>query len=318
MRTASAIHRIYTPMRTSKNPRVNRVAALALCIVPCFTALSCARSGGRNFLATRTSIDVTEAPICGAAVVDHEECRPGNYGGREWQKDTNFPPFSVSEYAVRRGVQSVIAEVRAHYLGSPYYDGDVHAFCKNGLDTDIFPADSTSLQEYELSRVIEDRAVRPLESRLRTLIETREPGESEAVTTRFHEHLMEEVNDRVQARVLWFVTRYPGGLPDIARNDRLRRCVQELRNNDGAEIVTGVAGYIVLDNRIDNEVASEKVVYRALERATQGRYRDIVIDTDYKHAMGVEWQRKVGEVANIRMARQDITAVAWPLWVQFQ
>jgi len=303
-----------TPTHSRAVPHAVRL----LCVIACLGALSCARSGGRNFLATRTSIDVTDAPICGAAVVDHDECRPGDYGGREWQKDTSFPPFSVSEYAVRRGLQSVIAEVRRHYLASPYYDGDVHSFCKHGLDTDVFPPDSTNLQEYELARVIEDRAVRPLESRLRTLIESREPSEAESVTTRFHENLMEEVNDRVQARVVWFVARYPGGLPDIARNERLRRCVQELRSNDGAELVTGVAGYIILDNRIDHQVSSEEVLYRALERATQGRYRDIDIDREYKRAMGAEWQRKVSDVANIKMTRQDVTATAWPLWVQFQ
>ena len=305
-------------MLTSTHSSTVSHAVRLLCVISCLGALSCARSGGRSFLATRTSIDVADAPICGAAVVDHDECRPGDFGGREWQKDTSFPPFSVSDYAVRRGVQSVIAEVRRHYLASPYYDGDVHSFCKNGLDTDVFPADSTNLQEYELSRVIEDRAVRPLESRLRTLVETREPSEAEAVTTRFHEYLMEDVNDRVQARVVWFVTRYPGGLPDIARNERLRRCVQELRNNHDAELVTGVAGYIILDNRIDHEIASEEVLFRALERATQGRYRDIDIDVDYKRAMAVEWQRKVSDVAQIKMTRQDLTAVAWPLWVQFQ
>jgi hypothetical protein len=280
--------------------------------------LSCHTSGGRNFLAGRTSVDVTEAPICGAAVVDHDECRPGSYGGNDWQKDSSFPPYTVSEYAVRRGVQHVIAEVRQHYLGSPYYDGDVHSFCKKGLDTDLFPADSTSMQEYELAKVIEDRAVRPLESRLRVLIESRDPRESDAVTTRFHESLMEEVRDRVQARFIWFVARYPGGLSDISRNERLRRCIQELRSNSGSEMITGVAGYIVLDNRIDNEISSEAVVYRAIERATTGRYRDVVVDTDYKRAMGAEWQRKVSDVANIKMARQDITAVAWPLWVQFE
>jgi len=306
---------------TSKNSP-NLITArrfLASCAVACLclSLASCARSGGRSFLATRTSID-SDMPVCAAGVVDHSECRPGAYGGQEWIREPSFPPFSISSFAVRRGIGNVMAEVRAHYLASPYYDGDIHSFCKQGLDLDLFPPDNTNLQEYKLAKVIDDRAVQPLENRLRQLLEASEARDTDGITRRFHNYLMEEVHDRVHANLLWFVTRYPGGLQDIMRNSRLRRCLQEVRGNEGAEIVTGVAGYIVLDNRIDNEIASEGVLYRALDKAMQGRYRDLLIDTDYRRAMGFEWNQKVTDVATIKMMRHDINAVAWPLWVQFE
>ena len=284
-------------------------------------ALSCVDPGGRAFLANRTSIDVTEAPICGAMVVDHEQCRPGDFGGVPWTKAPSFPPFSVPERLVRDrddpNEERIIEAVRAHYLASPFYAGDIHSVCKSQVDSDAFPSSGTNLQRYELSQILKDRAVEPLASRVRKMLDDRDPSNSWALTSRFHNSLMHEVHDRVQAKLLWFVTRYPGGLPDISRERVLRRCVQETRDNTGAQLVTGVAGYIVLDNRIDTAIASPEVVYRALEHAMLG-HSDITLDREFKQSLGMQWQHQVSKVANIRMARQDATAVAWPMWVQLQ
>ncbi|MET0385782.1 MAG: hypothetical protein ABW321_07475 [Polyangiales bacterium] len=286
--------------------------------------MSCERAGGRNFLKTRTSIDVTDGPICGASVVDPEECRPGDFGGGHWEKDTDFPPFTVSEGSRRGDAQRVASEVRQYYLGSPFYDGDVHPYCKRGItsgffrpDTsDIFPPDSTTLQEYNLATIIDDRAVKPLTTRLHTALKTRDEDRASGITARFYERLNEEVRDRVQARIIWFVARYPGGVSDMARNEHLRRCLQEARDND-APVVTGVAGYLVLDNRIDNSIASEDVFLRALDRATAG-YDELNIEGGLKHDLANEWGDRVSDIANIKMARQDLTATAWPLYVQLQ
>lgn len=291
------------------------------CIAASLAATSCVEQSGRAFLANRTSIDVTEAPICGAMVVDHEQCRPGDFGGVPWTKAPNFPPYSVPERLVRDrddpNEERIIEAVRAHYLASPFYEGDIHSVCKAEVDEDVFPAGGTNLQRYNLAKVIEDRAVSPLTSRLRKMLDDRDPANSWALTSRFYNHLMEEVHERVQAKLLWFVTRYPGGMPDIARERTLRRCVQESRDNPGAALVTGVAGYIVLDNRIDTAIASPEIVHRALEQAMLG-HGDITLEPEFKHSLGMQWQDQVSRVANIRMAREDATAVAWPLWVQLQ
>jgi len=105
--------------------------------------------------------------------------------------------------------------------------------------------------------MIEDRAARPITTRLHSALETRDTTEASGITSRFYDRIMEEVHERVNAHIIWFVSRYPGGVPDMARNERLRRCLQEARDHD-SPVVTGVAGYMVLDNRIDNTIASPR------------------------------------------------------------
>lgn len=288
-----------------------------LCIASSMVALSCAQTGGgRGFLASRSSIDVADAPTCASAVVDNNDCRPGNFGGTDWEKRPSFPPFSVSDGAVRSGPSNIVAEVRRHYLGSPYYEGDVHAYCKSGIDTDQIPADNTSVQEFELARVIDDRAVKPMTAEVQEALESRIGRDSASLTLRFEERLKEEVTDRVKARMLWFVTRYPGGVRDMTHNERLRKCLQEQRDND-APLVTGVAGYVVLNNQIDTAIASADIVERALDLALRGR-DDVLLDPEFKHHLGMEWHERVEKVASIKLPRNDVTAVAWPMWVQFE
>lgn len=292
--------------------------ALVLCIAPALAALSCVEHGGRAFLEGRTGIEVTEAPVCAAGVADYDRCRPRDMGGTPWEQRTNFPPYSVPPRLARGGnVNRIIAEVRAHYLGSPFYAGDVHAFCKDGVDEEIFPEGGTTLQEYELARVIEDRAVEPVTNRVRTVLQDRDASNASALTRRFHNQLLEEVHERVQAKLLWFVTRYPGGMADLSRERQLRKCLQESRDRH-AQVVTGVAGYIVLDNRIDTAIGSGEVVKRALDRALVGRSDDIGLDPEFRHSLAMEWQHRVHEVARIKLPREEMTATAWPLWVQFQ
>jgi hypothetical protein len=117
--------------------------------------------------------------------------------------------------------------------------------------------------------------------------------------------------------VLWFVTRYPGGLADISRERQLRKCLQEGRARQ-AQLVTGVAGYMVMDNRIDSAVGSREVVNRAFELALRNRGNEVNIEPEFRHELGTEWQQRMAEVVHIKMPRRDMTATAWPLWVQFQ
>jgi hypothetical protein len=275
-------------------------------------------AGGRAFLEGRTGIDIAEAPVCGAGVADFDRCRPRDMGGTNWEHAANFPAYSVPTRLSRgASIERIMAEVRAHYLGSPFYAGDVHAVCKDGVDEGIFPEGSTSLQEYDLAEVLDDRAVKPVANRVRAFIQERDASDAYTLSRRFENHLRDEVRERVQARVLWFVTRYPGGIADISRERQLRKCLQESRDRN-AQVVTGVAGYMVMDNKIDTAIGSREVVNRALDMAMRGRGDDIPIDPEFRHALGAEWQGRVADVAHIKMPRRDMTATAWPLWVQFQ
>lgn len=294
--------------------------AFLLCVAPVMTAQACAlvAGNGQKSFEDRTGIKVNEAPVCAAGVSDYDRCRPRDSGGASWMAAANFPAYSLPHRLARGGnIDRIMAEVRAHYLGSPFYAGDVHSVCKDDVDEEIFPEGGTSLQEYDLALTLEDRAVKPVVNRVRRLLMDRESRDAYALARRFENHLMDEVHDRVQARGLWFITRYPGGVADIARERQLRKCLQETRSR-GAQLITGVAGYMAMENRIDSAIGSHEVVNRALDLALRGHEDDIQIEPELRHALGAEWHGRVSGVAQIKMPRRDLTVTAWPLWVQFQ
>jgi hypothetical protein len=303
-------------LRAMTRLRAVRAVSVA-CSLGCSVVLGCASATGRTFLEDKTGIGFRgPTSVCAASVVDNEDCRPQSFGSGQWQKNSNFPPYSASESAVRDGYQSVVAEVRAHYLGSPFYEGDVHAVCKQGVPSDAIPPEGTSLQDYDLATMLEDTAVRDLTRQLKIALDARAISASTEITNRFRTQLVKEVKAKVQARLLWFVARYPGGRADIAKNEKLRSCVEEQKGNVEASLVTGVAGYIVLDNRIDSAIASEATVVQALEVALAGQ--PDTVDPDIKMHLASTWTQSVDKVAQIKSARRDLTTMAWPLWVQFQ
>jgi hypothetical protein len=274
----------------------------------------CAPSG-RAFLAARTSIDILDGPLCGAGVVDNSTCRPGDFGRGHWTRHGDFPPFTVSQYYGRGDVRLLSASLRAHYLGSIYYDGDLHSYCKHIVDPDLFRDDATFVQEYDLVRLIEERVVRRLTTRLHDALSSSMPDHAGAIAARFYGALMEELTDRISARVLWFVSRYSGGIVDMAHNVDLQRCLWEAHVHD-AGVVTGVAGYIVLAEHIDSGVAAVDVVHRALYSAST-EYT-LSLDGAIRESLAREWTVGVGRIASVRVSRTETTATVWPLWVQFE
>jgi hypothetical protein len=283
-------------------------------------AMGCASGpgSGRDFLEDKTGIALGDpASACASGVADNEECRPNAFGAGEWHKRGDFPPYSVSERAVEDGDQTVVAEVRAHYLASPFYDGDLHSVCKHGVPPDAFPPDGTSMQDYDLAAMIEDRAVKDLTKQLKAALDAKDVANSSDITVRFRSELAREVRARVKARLLWFVARYPGGRPDISRNEKLKSCVEEQRTNTDAALVTGVAGYIVMANKIDTAVSSEATLVTALDNALATQ-AGTSLDPETKANLALRWKTDVNGVAQIKTARQDLSTIAWPLWVQFQ
>jgi len=285
-------------------------------MLPCFMAFACSSGSGTSFLAVRTSITMADGLFCGAGVVDHETCRPGDFGGGSWQPASNVPPFTLSDFGGRSGVRLAAAEIRAHYLGSLFYDGDLHSFCKPHVELDPRALGSTTLQEFDLAQMIERRVIRPLTAQLHEALVSRSPSEAEGITSRFYDRLTDEVNERVQARIVWFVSRYQGGVSDMAHDDYLRGCLREARAHEAA-VVTGVAGYVVLDNQIDDTISSAEVVYRSMDRATAG-YERVMYDDGLRSRMAAHWHAGVTRIASVRMTRQEMTTTAWPMWVQFQ
>ena len=279
--------------------------------------MGCVPASGRAFVEAKTGIGFRPpTSVCAAAVIDSEECRPQSFGSGQWQKNSNFPPYSASESATRDGYQSVVAEVRAHYLGSPFYDGDVHAFCKQGVSSDAIPSEGTSLQDYDLASMIEDTAVKDLTARFKTALDAKAVASASEISERFQSQLVKEVKAKVKARLLWFVARYPGGRSDISKNEKLRACVEEQKGNAEATLVTGVAGYIVLDNRVDSAIATESPIVRALDVALAGR--GDAVDAELRTSLASTWTQSVDKVAQFKAPRRDLSTMAWPLWLQFQ
>jgi hypothetical protein len=171
-----------------------------------------------------------------------------------------------------------------------------------------------TLQVYDVREMIEKRVIRPLTSRLHSELATRSQYDASGIATRFYEYLSEEMRERVDARVLWFVIRYPGGIPDMVHDQQLHRCVVEADERRGS-VITGVAGYAMLKNDIDETVASSQLVYRALARANADyEYR---IDAGLTRSLADEWEDKVDRIAHVKLTRKDVTATAWPLWVRY-
>ncbi|HEX4354923.1 MAG TPA: hypothetical protein VHZ95_18455, partial [Polyangiales bacterium] len=137
------------------------------------------------------------------------------------------------------------------------------------------------------------------------------------ITSRFEQQLDREVREKVKAHLLWFVARYQGGRPDISRNDKLKGCIEEQRTNSDASLVTGVAGYIVLDNQTDATISGESVLLTALDNALAA-YAGSTLDAEVKQTLALRWKNDVDRVAQIKTARQDLSTVAWPMWFQFQ
>ncbi|MET0389232.1 MAG: hypothetical protein ABW321_24885 [Polyangiales bacterium] len=298
--------------------RSRKHAVLVLCLLPALSLLSCA--GGKTFLASRSSIEVSDGPLCGAGVDNHKTCKPEDFGEGHWEREQNFPSFTVSEYTGRLSIREIAQEIRAYYLGSIYYEGDVHSYCKRQYKSEVFwsddkyPGDGTELQVYDVREMLEKRAIRPMTTRLRSELNSTSRYDVSGIANRFYEYMMDAMRERVDARVLWFVIRYPGGIPDMAHHQELRRCVNEANDHHG-EIITGVAGYAMLKNDIDNTIADEGIVYRAISRATSGF--DYTIDESLKRRLADQWREEVDRIAHVRLTRQDITATAWPMWVKY-
>jgi hypothetical protein len=159
--------------------------------------------------------------------------------------------------------------------------------------------------------------VKSVSTQLKSLLDAKSIEDASAITRRFQAHLVEEVKAKVKARLLWFVARYPGGRPDISRNQKLKSCLDEQIENSDAALVTGVAGYIVIDNKIDTAIGSAATVENALDASFAGQASAALL-AQLKASLGSNWKKSVDAVAQIKTARQDLSTVAWPLWVQLQ
>jgi len=290
------------------------VSGLYVC--SCLMTLGCSLGGGGAPLTARNGIVLNEGLFCGAGVVDRSTCRPGDLGGRDWQRADDLPPFTLSEFGSRGDARLAAAEVRAHYLGSLYYDGDLHSFCKTSDARHRLSRGNTTLQEFDLAQMIDWRVVRPLTTQLHAALAIHAPAEAAGISARFSDLLTDEVHERVQARIVWFVSRYQGGLADMEHDDHLQTCLSEARERRAA-VVMGVAGYLMLGSQVDETISSADVVLRSLDRASSG-YASVQVEGELRASLGTRWRAEVSTITGLKVTQHELTTTAWPMWVQLE
>lgn len=292
-----------------------RVAALSV-FLPWFCG--CAATG-RQFLENHTGVAISkDISVCNTGTWSSDQCEPQGGGGRfRWQRTDNFPYMEVSPNPMS-DPNEAIEQVRRYYLGTPYYGEDLHASCKASIDSSAIPGEQQLKQDFDLAAELNRTAVSSVTARLGAKLSAKHVDASAQLAAVFNYTLKEVVSQKIRARFVWFVARYPGGKPDILNNPQLTACVNALNGAPApASLVTGVAGYIILGNVTHADLSSSETVNIALGASIRGRvspdvYEDVLGD------LSAAWKDSVEKVAVIKLDRRDLNTVAYPLWVQFE
>lgn len=289
---------------------------LRLAILLLVALASCGCFSARGFIADKTQIELTQdVSVCSQGVDDFGTCKPGRLGGSKWVFNDNFDVFAVTG----RNHWESLDQIRMRYLGTPYYHDSLHLECHAGLGPDAFPdlilADDVDLaSELQRTTVMEIAAKVVLKLRAKGVVMSPE-AESE-----FRERLKQDVASKVGVRFLWFLTKWTGGMDSIRKNQNFRACLEEVetqrREGDSASMVTGVAGLMVLSNRVDTTVSSENTILSALSATVSPAYSTLLMNM---HAeIAAEWKEAVQKKFTVRGSRTSISQTVYPLWIQFE
>jgi hypothetical protein len=129
-----------------------------------------------------------------------------------------------------------------------------------------------------------------------------------------HKALARVVAQKIRVHLVWFVATYTGGKYAMQANPVLSRCQQEVAAHatDGAQLVTGVAGFAVLQNEADVSINSTETLATALGAVVADPTS--VIDAK----LASSWERTVGNVIRVNASTRALTQTVYPLWVQFE
>src|SRR5262249_11532605 len=122
------------------------------------------------------------------------------------------------------------------------------------------------------------------------------------------------VAQKIRVELVWFVATYTGGRYAIERNQAFVHCREEVQSHahDGAQFVTGVAGFAVLANHADVSINSSQTVSEALSMALGGSTPVI------EGKIASSWEETVGNVIRVNASTSAVTQTVYPLWVQFE
>jgi hypothetical protein len=205
--------------------------------------------------------------------------------------------------------QDVVGLAAQRYLGTPYWRGHLQPECKERQAASPAAVDSINLAarlDEEINRRFVTEAVANLRNAGISI-----DFDAEA---RFRDQLHRIVQQKIRVELLWFVASYTGGRYAIEQDPALGRCRQEVQAhaNEGAQFVTGVAGFAVLANHADVSINSAETVGEALHLAVGGSTG--VVDAKLTSA----WEKTVGNVIHVDASTTAETQTVYPLWIQFE
>jgi hypothetical protein len=277
-----------------------------------FSILSLGCGGvAHDFVASKTGIDVgPEVRLCSNGVLhDDSSCRPNGTGGMPWVKNENFDIYPVSG---ANGWSDIVSLAGQRYLGAPYWRGHLQPACKVDIGRDpavLIAADTINLAA-KLDEEINRRFFVDAAASLR---KAGVPLDARAEFA-FRDALRRLVDQKMRVELVWFVATYTGGRYAVERSQAFGRCREEVQShaNDGAQFVTGVAGFAVLANHADVSINSSETVAEALGIALRGPTP--VVDGE----IASSWEKTVGKVIHVDASTNAVTQTVYPLWVQFE
>ncbi len=284
-------------------------------LLPLVSAAQLACGGtAHDFVQAKTGIDVgPEVRLCSNGVLhDDPSCRPNGGGGMPWVRNENFDIFPVNPVNRQRNLEGLLYLAKQRYLGTPYWRGHLQPACKP--EEDLGPAAVTAVDFINLAARLDEEINRSFVGDALASFGSASAPIDGRVEAAFRDALRRIVEQKIHVALLWFVTTYTGGRYAMALNPALARCNQDVlsHTNDGAQFVTGVAGFIVLENQADVSINSAQNVAEALNVAVGGSMP--VIDAKLTGA----WQKTVGNVIHVDTSTFAMTQTVYPLWVQFE
>jgi hypothetical protein len=262
-----------------------------------------------------------EVGICSQSVTDTATCEPGGTGSARWQKNDNFDVFSVSDEATAQGWEAELNEVRLRYLGTPYYDGAVHLECKANITLGQMPVvDNPMSDSIDLTATMKSEVVNEVTASAIVKLSGRGYAFSAELQDKFKSALRKSVEDNASVKYLWFLVKWTGGRDSISRNSAFQSCLDDVKSHEdkpgGASLVTGVAGLLLLENKIDTSITGESTVTNALSLTFGGALPQPVATASAD--IGSEWKHSIGKRFSISGRLEGRSQTVYPLWIQFE
>jgi hypothetical protein len=227
-----------------------------------------------------------------------------------WVKNENFDIFPVYQ---ARDWTDVLRSTNHRYLGSPYWRGHLQPACKDGVRSDE-PGFVTAAESINLAARLDEEINRRFVVDAVASLRDAGIGVDARAEAALREQLHRIVQQKIRVELVWFVTSYTGGRYAIEANSAFARCRQEVQAHagDGAQFVTGVAGFAVLANHADVSITSTQTLAEAISAAVGGTMP--VIDAKLASA----WEKTVGNVIRVDASTTAMSQTVYPLWVQFE